>query len=273
MTIRLAMLGDIVGAPGRQAVVQQIPVIQSRWQTNLIIANAENAANGSGLTPEQYAKLRQSGIDGITLGDHAFRRAQITHTLETESDIIRPANLPAKAVGKSWMRLQPHTPGLPCVFVVTLLGRIFSNFPANDPFSTIDQILAQLPETNPIVLVEIHAEATSEKQAMGWYLDGRVSAVVGTHTHVPTADARILPKGTAYITDIGMCGPQVSVLGRRVDRILAHMTTGAQVPFDVAEDDPRVCGVVIDIDPRTRKATAIERLELAANPNAPPFVA
>lgn len=287
MTLRIVFLGDIVGRPGWLAVRQQIPVIRERYAPSLILANAENAANGSGLTPELYAKIRDAGVHGMTLGDHVYRKQQIFGVLEREADIIRPANLPAGATGKRWMKLQPEGQGMPPVYVVTLLGRLFMNLPADSPFTTIDAVLAELPEPRPIVIVEMHAEATSEKQAMGWYLNGRAAAVLGTHTHIPTNDARVLPAnpeaqttnrygvggGTAYITDLGMSGPYDSVIGRSIRRVLDHMTTGMPHPFDVAEGEPRVCGVVIDIDPSSRRAVAIEPLILKADTNAPPFVA
>jgi hypothetical protein len=293
MGLRVIMLGDVVGTPGRQAVAQLVPRLREQWKADLIIANAENVANGSGITPAQYIKLRRAGVDGVTLGDHAYKRSEIVPTLERESAIIRPANLPALAKGRTWMRLRPGAPppadtldgaepaapedahsgqSQRSVFVMTLLGRIFASLPANDPFATADRVLGELPEAQPLVIVEVHAEATSEKQALGWYLDGRVAAVIGTHTHVPTADAKILPRGTAYITDIGMCGPHHSILGRKVERVLTHMTTGMHVPFDVAEEDVRVQGVLVDIDESTGRALAVERIELRADTQAPPFV-
>lgn len=293
MAVRVIMLGDVVGTPGRQGVAQLVPKLRERYQPDLIVANGENVANGSGITPAQYIKLRRAGIDGITLGDHAYKRSEIVGTLERETAIIRPANLPALAKGRTWMRLYPGTPPpgeslseqevsadllanqtrTGCsVFFVTLLGRIFTNVPADDPFATIDRVLSELPEARPLVIVEVHAEATSEKQALGWYLDGRVAAVIGTHTHVPTADAKILPKGTGYITDIGMCGPHESILGCKVERVLTHMTTAMHAPFDIAEGDVRVQGVLVEIDEATRRATHIERVELAADPKLPPFV-
>ena len=290
MSLRIAVLGDIVGGPGCKAVSQKLPVLRERWAPNLVIANAENAANGSGLTPELYQKLCDRGIDAITLGDHVYKKKQIVRTLEREPNIIRPANLSAGAAGKRWMCIKPnatnHSQGndLPGVYVITVLGRIFMSMPANDPFAAVDRILEELPERDPIVILEVHAEATSEKVAMGWHLNGRVTAVVGTHTHTPTADARILPAqvdgtgrphigagGTAYISDLGMTGPHDSVLGRRADRVVAHMTTNMPYPFDVAEGNPRVQGVVIDIDPNSRNAVAIERIDLPADVNQPPF--
>jgi metallophosphoesterase (TIGR00282 family) len=288
VALRVIMLGDIVGRAGRLAVTQQIPRLREQYKPHLIIANAENAANGSGLTPELYGKLCAAGIDAMTLGDHVYRKKQIVATLESQGNIIRPANLAPGAKGRGWMRVtSPIDPSLPPVFVITVLGRLFINLLADDPFAAVDRVIASLPQADPIVIVEIHAEATSEKQALAWYLNGRVSAVIGTHTHVPTADARVLPGptrgdegtarptigSTAYITDLGMCGPHQSVLGRRVDRVLTHMTTSMPAPFDVAEGDPRVNGVCIDIDPQTRRALAIERVEIAADTGAPPFTA
>jgi len=305
MSLRIVFLGDIVGGPGCKAVSQLVPAIRERWEPDLVIANAENAANGTGLTPEIYKKLCARGIDAFTMGDHVYKKKQIVQTLQAESNIIRPANLSGGASGKRWMCVRPKSedgqekpgtprvagqpgvpggPGEPGVYVLTVLGRIFMNMPANDPFATVDGILDELPERDPIVIVEVHAEATSEKIAMGWHLNGRVAAVVGTHTHTPTADARILPTqvdgtgtphvgpgGTAYISDLGMTGPHDSVLGRRADRVVSHMTTNMPFPFDVAEGNPRVQGVVIDIDTDSKKATAIERIDLAADVTQTPF--
>ena len=277
MAIRIIMLGDVVGRPGRLAVAQQIPILRRTYSPDLIIVNAENSANGSGLAPDQYAKLKAAGVDGMTLGDHVYKKIQIVEALEQESDIIRPANLPVGAKGKGWMKLSvPTKPGEPAkrdVYVVTVLGRVFINMPCDDPFAAVERVLREIPEKNPIVLLEIHAEATSEKQAIGWQFNGRVSAVVGTHTHVATADARVLPLGTAYITDLGMCGGFESILGRDIDRVLTYMTTSMPAAFDVAEGDPRISGVLIDIDEKNAKATHIERIELKANPNEPPFTA
>lgn len=309
MAIRVVMLGDIVGRPGRQAVAQLMPQIRDRIGANVVVANAENAANGAGLTPSLYKKLCDAGVDAMTLGDHTYRKLEIVRTLESEANIIRPANLPTHAKGKGWMRI-PLGRGKRDLFVVTLLGRMFMNsMVGDDPFAAIDRILAQLPEANPMVIVEIHAEATSEKQALGWHLNGRVAMVAGTHTHVATADVRLLPRipaagyrafcdvssepsrtptgivspdpsrggavsvGTGYITDLGMCGSQRSVIGRQIEPVLTKMTTSMPARFDVAQGDPRVCGVCVDIDETTGLAVHIERFELKADPTATPFVA
>ena len=278
MAIRWVMLGDIVGTPGVRAVEQLMGAIRRRWQPDVVIANAENAYNGSGLTPSIYQTLRQAGVDAMTLGDHVYKRVQIARVLESQPDIIRPANISRQAKGQTWMKVPiagangsikaPRTH----IYVLTVLGRIFTTMPADDPFETVEMILGRLPQVDPIVLVEIHAEATSEKQAMGHFLDGKVSAVIGSHTHVPTADACILPRGTAYLTDLGMCGPHMSIIGRRIDRVLTHMTTAMPAAFDVAQGDPRINGVFIEIDEASRKAVKIERIELHADPHKPPFV-
>ena len=281
MSIRIAILGDIVGTPGRQALTQCMPALREQYQPHLVIANAENAANGSGLTPDLYKKICDAGVDAITLGDHVYKKKQIVSTLEQESNIIRPANLSPKAVGKPWMRLRIAQPGGngPSVYVLTVLGRLFMNLPVNDPFATVDQILSQLPEKDPLVIVEVHAEATSEKKALGWHLNGRAAVVFGSHTHVPTADETILPPniphnargGTAYITDIGMTGPQYSILGRRVDRVLTHMTTSMPSPFDVAEEKPTVQGILVELSAAARQALHIQRIQFEADVTKPPF--
>lgn len=281
MALKIAILGDIVGTAGRQAITAAIPALRNELGANLILANAENAANGSGLTPEIYRKLKDAGVDGMTLGDHAFRKQQIYATLENAPDLIRPINLPDKARGKGCMTLTATDDAgnaIP-VHVITLIGQLFmTNMRGSDAFAAIDRQLELLKNKPGVVIVEMHAEATSEKVAMGWHLNGRAACVFGTHTHVPTADARLLPvpgtdpslpgspwigKGrTAYITDLGMTGPYDSVLGRQVDRVVKHLTTGMPAAFDVAEGGQQACGVLVTIDPASRLATAIERIEL-----------
>ncbi|MBB6429652.1 TIGR00282 family metallophosphoesterase [Algisphaera agarilytica] len=289
--MRIAYLGDIVGTSGRQALTQQVKTLREQHGADLVIANAENIANGSGITPEQHKKLSAAGVDGMTLGDHAFRKQQIKNTLNTVDNLIRPINLPGQAWGKGYMRLPSPIEGGPDVVVVMIMCRLFMNsVQADDPFAALDRFLESLRSQPPaIVIAEIHGEATSEKIAFGWHANGRVAAVLGSHTHVPTADHRILPspgsdpsipgapvpglgKGTAYVTDLGMTGPQDSVLGRRVDRVVHHMSTGLPAAFDVAEGNPEVQGVLVDIDPVSRLATHIERVALPADVNQPPFV-
>lgn len=272
MSLRIAMIGDIVGKPGRRVVQQQIPELRRRWNPDLIVANGENIAGGSGITPQLYQKLLSYGVDGVTLGDHVFRQKDILPQMSRHERLSRPFNLPPQAAGNPHLRLaSSRIAGRP-LHVITLLGRIYMNTGGplgEDPFAAADRFLSTI-EKGAAVLVEIHAEATSEKVALGHHLDGRVSAVVGTHTHIPTADAKILPGGTGFICDLGMSGPYDSVLGRRKERVLQFMTTGMPAPFDVAEGDPRLCGVFIELDDRNL-ATRIERIELKADPTRPPF--
>lgn len=268
--LRIAFLGDIVGRPGRRVVEQQLPIVRAEHHPDIVIANAENARSGSGLTPAQYAQFREMGIDAMTMGDHVFREPTILDLLQQSGAmILRPLNLPTKSPGKSSLRIE--RPGRPAIDLVTVLGRIYFPLPADDPFAAVDRWLESLGDPNSIRIVEAHMEATSEKHALARYLDGRVSAVIGTHTHVPTADARVLPRGTAFITDVGMCGPYESILGRGIEPIIRHMTTALRVNFDVAEGDERLCGAVLEIDERTKRATRCERIEYRADRNRAPF--
>lgn len=262
MTLTLMMLGDVVGSPGMQAVTRLLPELIQQHKPHVVIANGENASDGSGLTASLFNKLCDAGIDGVTLGDHVYKKRHIMATLQEKPNIIVPANLPGGAVGKRFMAIALPEPFAPRkLYVFTLLGRVFIDMPADHPFGVADRILQSLPDPAPLVLAELHAEATAEKQALAHYLDGRVVAALGSHTHVPTADARVLPKGTAYLTDLGMCGPSLSIIGRKVDRVLKYMTTSMPSPFDVAMDEPSVCGAVVRIDVESRRAVSIERFE------------
>ncbi len=271
--ITIAFLGDIFGAPGRLVVQQQLPNLRQEHNPDVIIANAENAKSGSGLTPELYRKIRGYGIDAITLGDHVFRDREIVPILENpEEPIARPANLSAKAPGRDFTQIQPAGSRNRSVFVITVLGRVFFGLPADDPFAAVDRVLAKLPESKPIVIVEAHMEATSEKAALARYLDGRVALVVGTHTHVPTADARLLRGGTAFITDVGMCGPYDSIIGREPEAILRHMTTGVHVPYAVGSGGEALCGVVVGVDEQSGRAISIQRVQYEGESRKTPFV-
>lgn len=265
-TVRLAFLGDIVGAPGRVALERLLPALRERWRPDVVVANGENARNGSGITPDLYKVFRGMGIDAITLGDHAYRDGKIVPVLERPDEpIARPANLSARAPGKRWSRIPAAGERTRDIFVTTVLGRIFFPLPANDPFVAVDEVLAALPERRPIVVVEAHMEATSEKAALAAWCDGRAALVVGSHTHVPTADARILRGGTAFITDVGMCGPYDSVIGRQTEAVVRHMTTSLPVQYEMAEHDARVCGVLVEISEDTGLANSVERIELTMN--------
>lgn len=260
MPLRILALGDVVGRPGRLVIHQKLPAAVRQHRIDLVIANAENIAGGSGITPNLFNKLRSYGVDVCTLGDHVYKRLDIVPTLQASERIVRPANLASTAAGRPFTVIQTNS-GV-SVAVFCLLGRIFMNLPADDPFAAADRVLGQLPAGVKTIVCDIHAEASSEKVAMGHWLDGRASFVFGTHTHIPTADAKILPAGTAFISDLGMCGPYDSVLGRRKDRVVKYMTTNMPHAFEVATGDVRLCGAVVEIDTETGKATSIERVEV-----------
>jgi metallophosphoesterase (TIGR00282 family) len=260
MPLRILCLGDIVGRPGRQIIQQKLPALVKERQIDLVVANAENVAGGSGITNSLYHKLRSFGIDVMTLGDHIYRKSEIIPTLQSSERAVRPANLAGAAAGRPFTVVTTNS-GVP-VAVFCLLGRIFMNLPADDPFAAADRVLSQVPEAVRCCVCDIHAEATSEKVAMGHWLDGRCSVVFGTHTHIPTADAHILAGGSAYITDLGMCGPYDSVLGRRKDRVIKYMTTNMPCPFDVATHDVRMCGLLTELDPETGRCLSVERIEV-----------
>lgn len=256
--MRLLILGDVVGRPGRIACERILPRLIADREIDCVIVNAENAAGGSGLTPDIFHALRAVGVDGVTLGDHIYKRREIIPLLRDCDRMIRPANLPPEAEGRELM-IVPARDGSP-VAVVSVLGRIFMNVHPDCPFHAVERVLATLPPEVRIVVVDVHAEATAEKVAMGWYLDGRATVVFGTHTHVPTADERILPGGTAYITDLGMSGPYDSVLGRERDRVIPALVTGMPHPFDVATGNVNVSGIVVEADATTGRAASIERI-------------
>lgn len=255
--MRILHIGDIVGKPGRRIVGDAIPGLRERDNIDFIIANGENCAGGSGITPENYRELLAAGIDCITLGDHIYRRKQIAGLLRAENRIVKPANYPDGAPGRPWTVLADQNSEK--VAVISLMGRVFMK-PVDCPFTAMNRVLSELPREVKVILVDFHAEATSDKQLMGRFLDGRVSTVLGTHTHVTTADEQILLKGTAFQCDVGMTGPHDSILGRRVDRVLATTTTMFPTAFDVAENDVRLAGTLVDIDSATGKATAIKRI-------------
>jgi hypothetical protein len=251
------LIGDIVGKPGRQICSQAVRRLKAEQEIDLVVANAENAAGGSGMTPDIYHELIAAGIDGITMGDHVYRRREIFSILQTERKIVRPANYPREAPGRELAILRARNQ-LP-VAIFTLLGRVFMP-PVDCPFQAADRILASLPPEVRVILLDFHAEATSDMQLMGRYLDGRVTAVLGTHTHVPTADEQLLPGGTAFQCDVGMTGPHESILGRRIDRVLETMRTFRPTHFEVASGDVRLHGTLVDVDPQSGRATGIRRI-------------
>ncbi|HVS39096.1 MAG TPA: TIGR00282 family metallophosphoesterase [Gemmataceae bacterium] len=257
--MRILFLGDIVGPPGVTFLKKALPLLVAHERIDCVVANAENAANGSGLTASIYRKLREAGVDLMTLGDHIYKKAEIIPTLQKEERLCKPANFPPDAPGRNFALMQTKD-GTP-VAVISLLGRTFMRA-VDCPFRAADRVLKELPPEVRVVVVDMHAEATADKYLMGRHLQGRVSAVLGTHTHVATADEQILPDGTAFICDVGMTGPYDSVLGRRIDRVLGTTITFVPSAFDVAEGDPRLAGVVVEVDAATGKAASIRRVML-----------
>jgi metallophosphoesterase (TIGR00282 family) len=257
--VRLLLIGDVVGQPGRKIVRDAVPLLVRREGIDLVIANSENASAGSGLTIPNYREIVEAGVHCITMGDHIYRRRELYDVLARETNIVKPANYPPEAPGRDHAIVQSAS-GV-SVAVISLMGRVFMK-PVDCPFKAADRVLAQLPPEVKVIVVDFHAEATSDKQLMGRYLDGRVTAVLGTHTHVATADEQILAGGTAFQCDVGMTGPYDGILGRRVDRVLETTLTFSPTQFEVAEGDPRLCGAIVDCDVATGRATAIRRVEV-----------
>jgi len=255
--VRVLFVGDVVGKPGRVAVGKCLAALREKHALDLIVTNAENAAGGHGATPEILKELEAAGSDAFTMGNHTWRKRAIYAELDARANIVRPANYPAGAPGRGAAIITLKDGRK--LAIVNLLGRVYME-PLDCPFHCVDGLLPELARETNAILVDMHAEATSEKIAMGWHLDGRCSAVVGTHTHVQTADNRVLPKGTAYITDVGMCGPENSVIGTEVEPVLTRFKTGLPQPFNVAKGPALFCGVIIDIDDETGKSTGIERV-------------
>ena len=259
MKLKILFIGDIVGRPGRHILSQKLEAVIKDHDIDCVIANAENAAGGSGLTPQIYDKLLKYGVNLITLGDHVYRKKEIIETLECSDNIVRPANLSVIAAGKEFAVYHTAKGGNVCV--VSLIGRIFMK-PADCPFAKIDDMLIKIKQQADIIIVDMHAEATSEKVAMGLYLDGKVSCVLGTHTHISTADEKILPKGTAYITDVGMTGSHESVLGRNSENVIKAFRTQMPYPFDIATKDVRMDAVIAVVDSNGGNAKSIERIQI-----------
>jgi metallophosphoesterase (TIGR00282 family) len=255
--VRILFIGDIVGRPGVQIVLDSVPGLRREQSLDLVIANAENADGGSGLIPSIYRKLIACGIDCITLGDRIYKKKEITELLDSQTNIVKPANYPAEAPGKTWAVVTSATGHK--VAVISLMGRVYMK-PVDCPFTAADRVLKEIPPEIKIRFVDFHAEATSDKQLMGRHLDGRVSAVLGTHTHVTTADEQIFSGGTAFQCDVGMTGPHDSILGRKIENVLEAAITFRPVPFTVATENNRISATLVDIDAKTGKANRIERM-------------
>ncbi|MCH2155937.1 MAG: YmdB family metallophosphoesterase [Opitutales bacterium] len=255
---RILFIGDIVGKPGRTIVRERLPALRSELDIDVVIANAENAASGKGITGALAKELAQAGVDRMTLGDHVWDQRGFDGEIDSLDFICRPWNLPGGVPGRSWVSIGLSGGGT--LGIATFLGRQFMKVTAGNLFEQIEAVFDVAGVD--YWFIEVHAETTSEKVAAGWLLDGRALAVVGTHTHIPTADGRVLPGGTAYLTDAGMTGPYASVLGREVEPVIGALRDGMPRRFPVARQDVRLCGCLIDFDAATGKATAIERVEV-----------
>ncbi|MFH1189086.1 MAG: TIGR00282 family metallophosphoesterase [Candidatus Omnitrophota bacterium] len=255
--MNILFIGDIVGSPGRRAVEALVPRIRKREGINFVIANGENVAAGSGVTPALADELFGYGIDVITSGDHIWKRKEMVAELGADKRLLRPANYPAGAPGFGYGLFESEA-GIE-IGVVNLVGRVFMTA-VECPFRTVKEIVDKIRGRARVIIVDIHAEATSEKIALGYYLDGEVSAVLGTHTHVQTSDEKILPGGTAFISDAGMTGPFDGVIGRKKEQIIRRFLTQLPTKFEMAEGDIQLHGVILDIDDKTGKANSIKRV-------------
>lgn len=255
--MRILFIGDIVGNPGRAATTKFLKAHRDKY--DFIVANGENAAGGKGLTFEIVDQLLASGVSAITTGNHVWDNKEIFNFIETTPQLIRPANYPTEVTGRG-VTIVASEDGRTQLGVINLAGQIFMN-PYTNPFHALNTILSEVKAVTPYILLDFHAEATSEKIAMGWHADGRVGAVIGTHTHVQTADARVLPQGTAYITDVGMTGPYDSVIGTRIDLVIERFLTMMPTRFVVAKENVKLCGAVIELDDETGLAISIVPLQ------------
>jgi metallophosphoesterase (TIGR00282 family) len=257
--VKLLFVGDVVGGIGRRTLASLLPGIRDEHQPDFVVVNGENSAGGVGITQKTARELLELGVDAITLGNHAFRHREVYDLLDREERIVRPANYPKGSPGRGHTVVERDGMRLG---VTNLSGLVFLQA-VRSPFAEADAVLAELRDRTDAVLVDMHAEATSEKVAMGWHLDGRVTACVGTHTHVPTADARVLPGGTAYVTDVGMTGPRGGVIGVKRELALERFLTLTNVRFETSDDDPWLNALLVEADGEGR-ATAVEQILLPA---------
>lgn len=254
---RILFLGDIVGEPGRKAVITLLPLLREELKVDFVIVNGENSAAGRGITPKIAISLMRGKADVITTGDHIWDQKEIIPFLGDEPRLLRPINYPPGAPGNGSLVLQAKK----CkVGIINLQGRTFMRDALENPFTTVTRVVEEMRKETPVIFVDFHAEATSEKVAMGWHLDGKVSAVVGTHTHVPTADERVLPKGTAFQSDAGMCGPMDSIIGSQIEPVLQKFHTQLPTKFGIGRGAVRINGALITLDPVTGLAKSIERI-------------
>ncbi len=257
--MNILYIGDIVGKPGKRALETSLQKLRAQFDIDFCIGNGENASGGFGITPEIADELFDLGLDVITSGNHIFDKKEIISVLDRQSKILRPANYPAEAPGKGSCFAKASNGQT--VGVLNLIGRVFMD-PADCPFKKADEEISKLKEKTPIVFVDMHAEVTSEKSAMGWYLDGKATAVIGSHTHVQTADERILPNGTAYLSDAGMTGPKNSVIGIKTENAISKFISKLPRRFETASGETQLRGVVVKVDPQSGKAKGIERIQV-----------
>jgi hypothetical protein len=256
--MKILFIGDVVGEPGRRAIRELLPKLKKKHDIEFVIANGENAAGGSGITPALADEILDSGVDVITSGDHIWKKKEILDYIDSNKRLLRPANYPKEApgFGSSVVDSESGTK----VGVINLMGRVFMQA-IECPFKAAKAEIEKIKDKARVIIVDMHAEATSEKIALGWYLDGSVSAIVGTHTHVQTADEKILPQGTAFISDAGMTGPFDSVIGRKKEQILSRFLTQMPTKFEMADGDVQLHGAIIDVDEKTGRANSIKRVQ------------
>jgi len=258
LTMRALLIGDVIGRPGRVAVERFVIRLREELGLDFVLVNCENAAGGAGVTPTVADELFRSGVDVLSSGNHVWRKKEALDLLKLDHRVLRPANYPEMAPGSGATvitTLSGHKVG-----VLNVQGRVFMDPVVACPFRTAEREVERLRLTTSMIIVDMHAEATSEKVALGWFLDGKVSCVFGTHTHIPTADERLLPKGTAFLTDVGMTGPYDSVIGRQTEQILERFLSGIPVKSEVAQGNVQLHGLLVDIDPVSGHATHVERL-------------
>ncbi|MGE5676416.1 MAG: TIGR00282 family metallophosphoesterase [Mycobacterium leprae] len=256
--MRILFFGDVVGRPGRDILLRRMAALKKSTGSDLVIVNGENAAGGVGVTAAICRELFAAGTDVITLGNHAWDKREITTYIDEEPRLIRPLNFPPGTPGYGYHVVKRG--GQPIAAVVQVHGRVFTPLLLDDPFRMLEEVVERLRAITPVIFVDVHGEATSEKVAMGWFMDGRVSAVIGTHTHIQTADEVILPGGTAYLTDVGMCGPWMSVIGTDRGLVLERFLTQMPVRLEVAQGPAILSAVVVDVEPASGRATAIQRI-------------
>jgi metallophosphoesterase (TIGR00282 family) len=256
--MNILFIGDIVGAPGRQAVKELLPGLKKEYKLDFVIANAENAAGGSGITGRVAQELFGSGVNVLTSGDHIWKKRDVFEIIQAEENILRPINFPSGAPGRGQGIFQDRQGKK--LGIINVQGRVFMEA-LECPFRSTRQAIEDLSKETRVIIIDMHAEATSEKVALGWYVDGLASAVLGTHTHIQTADEKILPKGCAYITDVGMTGPYDSVIGRRKEDVLERFITAVPTRFEVAQQDIQLHGVVFEVDSDSGRALSIQRIQ------------